>query len=100
MMTKAESVWLICLQVRLHIHLPCQLINFAMSAAFLPQAICQAGFAGYTTWRCIAVGVSAQFLIGVVLSTVAVALNERRLRGMYVRSKAAQRAAQVKAKVA
>ena len=93
-------MWLLCLQVRLHVHLPCQLLNFAMSAAFLPQAICQAGFAEYTTWKCIAVGVSAQFLIGVVLSTVAVALNERRLRGMYIRSTAAQRAAQFKAKMA
>ena len=87
------------LQVRLHIHVPCQLINFAMSAAVLPQAICQAGFREHSFWRCCAVGISIQFVIGLVLSTVAVALNERRVRGMYMKSTAAHRLAQVKAKM-
>ena len=73
-------------QVRFHVHLPLQLINFAMSAAFLPHAICKAGFAEYVMWKCITVGVLSQFLIGVVLSSTLVALNEKRLRGMYLRS--------------
>ena len=67
-------------------HLPLQLINFAMSAAILPHAICKAAFAEYVVWRCITVAVLSQFLIGVVLSSTLVALNEKRLRGMYLRS--------------
>ena len=86
------------MQVRLHIHLPCQLVNFAMSAAVLPKAICKAGFSEYSSWECIAVGVSAQFLIGVMLSTGIVAVNERRLRGMYIKSITAQSAAATKSK--
>lgn len=70
-----------------------------MSAAVLPKAICRAGFAEYSSWECIAVGVSAQFWIGVVLSTGIVGWNERRLRGMYIRSIAARSAAATKAKV-
>lgn len=88
------------LQVRLHVHLPCQLVSFAMSAAVLPKAICRAGFSDYSPWKCISLGVSAQFLIGVVLSTGIIALNEKRLRKMYIRSIAAQRAAAKKAKAA
>ena len=86
------------LQVRLHIHLPCQLLSFIMSAAVLPKAICRAGFSEYASWKCITVGVSAQFLIGVVLSTGIVALNEKRLRKMYIRSVADPSAAAKQAK--
>ena len=86
------------LQVRLHVHLPCQLVSFAMSAAVLPKAICRAGFPDHSSWKCITAGVSAQFLIGVVLSTGIVALNEKRLRKMYIGSKVAQSAAAKKAK--
>ena len=85
-------------QVRFHVHLPLQLINFAMSAAILPHAICKAGFAEYVTWKCITVGVLSQFLIGVVLSSTLVALNEKRLRGMYLRSIAAQNSVNTKNK--
>ena len=67
-------------------HLPLQLINFAVSAAILPHAICKAAFAEYVVWKCITVGVLSQFSIGVVLSSTLVALNEKRLRGMYLRS--------------
>lgn len=74
------------LMVRFHVHLPLQLINFAVSAAILPHAICKAGFAEYVVWKCITVGVLSQFSIGVVLSSTLVALNEKRLRGMYLRS--------------
>ena len=88
------------LQVRLHIHLPCQLLSFGVSAAVLPKAICRAGFSDHAPWKCIAVGVSAQFLIGVVLSTGIVALNEKRLRKMYIRSIAVPSAAARKAKEA
>lgn len=71
-----------------------------MSAAVLPKAICRAGFPEHSSWKCVAVGVSTQFLIGVVFSTAVVALNERRLRAMYIRSSAGQRAAATKAKAA
>lgn len=86
------------LQVRLHIHLPCQLINFAMSAALLPSTICKAGFPQYTLWKCTSTGIAAQFFIGVVLSSFVVALNERRLRGMYLRSLRSMEPARAKAK--
>ena len=70
-------------------HVPCQIVNFAMSAAYLPFAICQAGYSNYTTWKCVSLGVMCQFMLGMVLSTAIVALNERRLRGMYVRKQLA-----------
>lgn len=69
-----------------------------MSAAVLPKEICRAGFSEYASWKCITVGVSAQFLIGVVLSTGIVALNEKRLRKMYIRSVADPSAAAKQAK--
>ena len=78
--------------------MPCQLINFAMSAAILPNTICQAGFPQYSPWKCISTGIAAQFLIGVVLSSIVVALNERRLRGMYLRSIATESSTNTKAK--
>lgn len=71
-----------------------------MSAAVLPKALCRTGFPEHAPGKCIAVGVSTQFLVGVVFSTAVVALNERRLRAMYSRSIAAQRAAATKAKAA
>lgn len=88
------------LQVRLHIHLPCQLLSVVISAAVLPQALCKAGFPEHSSWKCATVGASTQVIIGFVLTTIAVALNERRLRRMYIRSAAAQRAAAMKAKMA
>ena len=86
------------MQVRFHVHMPCQLINFAMSAAVLPNTICQAGFPQYNPWKCISTGIAAQFLIGVVLSSIVVALNERRLRGMYLRSTGSETTPSAKAK--
>lgn len=56
-----------------------------MSAAYLPLAICQAGYADCSIWKCVTVGVMCQFMLGLVLSTTIVLLNERRLRGMYIR---------------
>lgn len=79
------------MQVRFHVHVPLQLINFAVSAAILPSAICQAGYAECVLWKCISIGVAVQFLIGVLLSSTLVALNEKRLRGMYLRSISNQR---------
>ena len=73
------------MQVRLHVHIPCQLINFAMSAVYLPYAICKAGYADCSIWKCITIGIGSQFMVGMALSTFLVALNEKRLRGLYIR---------------
>ena len=67
-------------------HLLLQLIKFALSAAFLPHAICKAGFAKYVLCKCVTVRVLSQILVGVVLSSTLVVLNETRLRGLYLRS--------------
>lgn len=87
------------LQVRLHVHLPCQLLSVVISAAVLPQALCKAGFPEHSSWRCATIGASTQVVIGFVLTTIAVALNEKRLRRMYIRTAAEQRAAAMKAKI-
>ena len=84
--------------MRFHVHMPCQLINFAMSAAFLPNTICQAGFPQNSPWKCISIGIAAQCLMGVLLSAIVVALNETRLRGMYLRSIATASSTSTKAK--
>ncbi len=85
-------------QVRFHVHVPLQQINFAISSVILPSAICQAGYADCALWKCISVGVALQFLIGVLLSSALVALNEKRLRGMYLRSISSQSSATAKVK--
>ncbi|KAL3141594.1 hypothetical protein ABBQ32_004835 [Trebouxia sp. C0010 RCD-2024] len=85
--------------VRLHVHLPCQLLSVVISAAVLPQALCKAGFPEHSSWRCATIGASTQVVIGFVLTTIAVALNEKRLRRMYIRTAAEQRAAAMKAKI-
>ena len=87
-------------QVRFHVHIPCQLVNFVMSAAILPRAICEAGFSGHSLWQCGTIGIIIQFLIGVALSSIMVVLNEKRLRGMYLRSISMQSSAGTKSKSA
>ena len=84
---------LLLVQVRFHVHVPLQLVNFAISATILPSAICQAGYAECALWKCISVAVALQFLIGVLLSSTLVALNEKRLRGMYLKSISSQSSA-------
>ena len=101
---KCQESWkvgkvLLLVQVRFHVHVPLQLVNFAISATILPSAICQAGYAECALWKCISVAVALQFLIGVLLSSTLVALNERRLRGMYLRSISSQSSASATVKV-